>query len=167
MRRILHASDFSRASTPAFAKAVELAKANHAELRLLHVLDPLVPMPDGYVSPPTYVQLRKSALAYGRKHLARLVAKAGKAGVHASAVLREGTPYSEIVRAARGCKADLIVIGTHGRTGVAGLLLGSVAGRVAGLATCPVLSVRSRSARKKTQRRVSEFLEERPGFAGA
>lgn len=150
IRRILHASDFSRASAPAFAKAIELAKTNHAELRLLHVLDPLVPLPDGYVSPPTYEQLRKSAHAYGSKQLARLVARAGKAGVRATAVLREGTPWSEIVQAARAPKVDLIVIGTHGRTGLSRLLLGSVAGRVVGLARCPVLSVGPRSVRKKS-----------------
>lgn len=144
IRRILHPTDFSRGSAPAFAKAVELAKSNHAQLQLLHVLDPLVPTPDGYVSPPTYEQLRKSAQAYGSKQLARLVARAGKAGVRATAVLREGRPPSEIVRAARASKADLIVIGTHGRTGWSRLLLGSVAGRIIGLAKCPVLTVRTR-----------------------
>src|ERR1700675_742761 len=150
VRRTLHASDFSRASAPAFAKAIELAKTNRAELLLIHVLDPLAPMPGGYVSPPTYEQLRKSAHAYGRKQLERLVAKAGKAGVRATAVLREGTPWSEIVQAARAPKVDLIVIGTHGRTGLSRLLLGSVAGRGVGLARRPVLSVGAHAVRKKS-----------------
>jgi nucleotide-binding universal stress UspA family protein len=144
IRRILHASDFSPASAPALARAIELAKASRAELRLLHVLDPLAPMPDGYVTPPTYAALRKSAQAYGRKQLERLVAKATKAGVRATALLREGTPWSEILRASRSPKADVIVIGTHGRTGLSRLLLGSVASRVIGLARCPVLSVGAR-----------------------
>jgi nucleotide-binding universal stress UspA family protein len=148
IRRILHPSDFSPASGPAFARAVALAKTNHAELRILHVLDPLEPIPDGSVTPPTYAQLQKSARAYGAKHLARLVARAAKAGVRATQLLREGHPAPEIVRAARASRADLIVIGTHGRTGWPRLLLGSVAGRVIGLARCPVLSVRSRPARK-------------------
>jgi nucleotide-binding universal stress UspA family protein len=150
IRRILHASDFSRASAPAFAKAVEFAKKHRAELRLLHVLDPLMPMPDGYVSPPTYEQLRKSAREYGRKRLARLVARAAKAGVRATAVLREGTPWSEIVRASRAPGVDLVVIGTHGRTGLSRLLLGSVASRVVGLARCPVLAVGARAGRKRS-----------------
>ena len=151
IRRILHPSDFSRASAPAFAKAVQLAKANRADLRLLHVMDPLVPMmPDGYVSPPTYAQLRKSAQAYGRRQLGRLAAKAGKAGARATTVMREGAPWSEILRAARAPKVDLIVIGTHGRSGLPRLLLGSVAGRVIGRARCPVLSVRARSVRKES-----------------
>jgi nucleotide-binding universal stress UspA family protein len=150
MRRILHASDFSRASAPAFVKAVELAKKEHAELRLLHVLDPLMPMPDGYVSPPTYEQLGKSAREYGRKQLARLVARAAKAGVRATPVLREGTPWSEIVRASRAPGVDLVVIGTHGRTGLSRLLLGCVASRVIGLASCPVLAVGARAGRKRS-----------------
>jgi len=74
-RRILHASDFSPASAPAFARAVALAKAKHAELCLLHVLDPTMPVADGVVSPPTYAALLKSARAYARKGLARLVAR--------------------------------------------------------------------------------------------
>lgn len=150
MRRVLHASDFSRASAPAFAKAVELAKKDHAELRLLHVLDPLMPMPDGYVSPPTYEQLRTSAREYGRKQLARLVTRAAKAGVRATPDLREGTPWSEIVRASRAPGVDLVVIGTHGRTGLSRLLLGSVASRVIGLARCPVLAVGARAGRTRS-----------------
>ena len=150
MRRILHPSDFSRASAPAFAVAVALAKKERAELSLLHVLDPLTPMPDGYVSPPTYERLRKSARAYGGKQLARLVARAAKAGVRATPVLREGTPWSEIVRASRAPGVDLVVIGTHGRTGLSRLLLGSVASRVVGLARCPVLSVGPRGGRQRS-----------------
>jgi universal stress protein A len=141
MRRILHASDFSRASAPAFAEAVEFAKRHRAELRLLHVVDPMMPMPDGDVTPPTYERLRASAREYGRKHLARLVLRAAKAGVRAIPVVREGTPWSEIVRAARAPGVELVVIGTHGRTGLSRLLLGSVASRVVGLARCPVLTV--------------------------
>jgi nucleotide-binding universal stress UspA family protein len=141
VKRILHASDLSRASTRAFTEAVALAKRKRAELTLLYVADPLEPVPDGYVSPPTYLQLRKSAREYGRKGLARLVAKAARAGVRATAVVREGTPWAEIVRAARGLKADVLVIGTHGRTGVSRLLIGSVASRIVGLARCPVLTV--------------------------
>jgi nucleotide-binding universal stress UspA family protein len=148
MRRILHASDFSRASAPAFRQAIEYAKKHRAELRLLHVVDPMMPMPDGYVSPPTYEGLRASAREYGRKRLARLAARAAKAGVRAAPVLREGTPWSEIVRASRGPGVELVVIGTHGRTGLSRLLLGSVASRVVGLARCPVLAVGAHAARK-------------------
>ena len=145
MRRILHATDLSSASSRAFTRAVALAKKNRAELTLLYVADPLEPVSDRTISPPTYQALLKSAREYGRRGLARLVARAAKAGVRATAVVRAGTPWAEIVRATRGLKADVIVIGTHGRTGLSRLLVGSVASRVVGLAKCPVLTVRAQT----------------------
>jgi nucleotide-binding universal stress UspA family protein len=144
MRRIVHATDLSSASTPAFTRAVGLARKSRARLTLLYVVDPLMPMTDGYVSPPTYRRLRKSALEYGRRGLARLVARAARSGVRARAVVREGTPWAEIVRASRGLRPDVLVIGTHGRTGLSRVLIGSVASRVIALASCPVLTVAAR-----------------------
>ena len=146
IRRILHPSDFSEASDAAFAKAVDLAKSNRAELVLLHVLAPPVPMMagDGYVSPRVYEDLDKSARGYASRELAGLAAKAKKAGVRAKAVLRDGTAHEQIARAARSLRADMIVIGTHGRTGLAKLFVGSVAGRVVATAKCPVMTVRGR-----------------------
>jgi universal stress protein A len=146
IRRILHPSDFSKASATAFTKAVELAKANRADLVLLHVLGPPLPLMagDGYVSPQVYEDLDKSARAYASTQLTSLVAKAEKAGVRAKPVLRDGIAHEQILRAARSPRADLIVIGTHGRTGLAKLFLGSVAGRVVSTAACPVMTVRGK-----------------------
>jgi nucleotide-binding universal stress UspA family protein len=146
VRRILHPSDFSKASGAAFTKALELAKANNADLVLLHVLAPPLPLMagDGYVSPQVYEDLDRSARAYASKELASLVAKAKKAGIRASAVLRDGVAHEQILRAARSPRADMIVIGTHGRTGLAKLFLGSVAGRVVATAKCPVMTVRGK-----------------------
>jgi nucleotide-binding universal stress UspA family protein len=145
IRRILHPTDFSRASGAAFAKAVDLAKTNKAELLVVHVLAPTVPMlGDGYVSPQVYEDLAVSARAYGRKNLDALVAKAKKAGVRAKSILLEGVPHEQIARTARRQRADLVVMGTHGRTGLAKLFLGSVAGRVIASASCPVMTVRGK-----------------------
>jgi nucleotide-binding universal stress UspA family protein len=146
IRRILHPSDFSKASGAAFTKAVELAKTNQAHLVLLHVLAPPLPLMagEGYVSPQVYEDLDKSARAYASKELASLVAKAKKAGVRANAVLRDGVAHEQILRGARSPRADMIVIGTHGRTGLAKLFLGSVAGRVVSTAKCPVMTVRGK-----------------------
>lgn len=145
IRRILHPSDFSSASGAAFAKAVELAKANRSELLVVHVMTPVVPMVgDGYVAPNVYEEIETSARAEARKLLDRLVAKAKKAGVRARGVLLEGVPHEQITRAARAKRADLVVLGTHGRTGLAKFFLGSVAGRVVSTATCPVLTVRGK-----------------------
>jgi nucleotide-binding universal stress UspA family protein len=145
IRRILHPTDFSRASGAAFRKALDLAKTSKTELLVVHVLAPTVPMVgDAYVSPEVYEDLAASARAYGKKNLDALVAKAKKAGVRAKSVLLEGVPHEQIARTARRQRADLVVMGTHGRTGLAKLFLGSVAGRVIAIAPCPVMTVRGK-----------------------
>jgi len=145
IRCILHPSDFSRASGAAFAKAVEMAKTNRAELLVVHVLTPVIPMVgDGYVSPTVYEEIEATAHAQAQAELDKLLAKAKKAGVRVKGLLMEGVPHEQIVRAARSRHADLLVIGTHGRTGLAKFFLGSVAGRVVSTATCPVLTVRGK-----------------------
>lgn len=145
VRRILHPTDFSRASGAAFLRAVALAKENRAELLLVHVLLPPTPfIGDGYVSPKTYEELEAAARRGAQRQLAKLLAKAKKATAKVRAVLIEGVPYSQIARAARGKRADLIVMGTHGRTGLSKFFLGSVAERVIAMASCPVLTVRGK-----------------------
>jgi nucleotide-binding universal stress UspA family protein len=145
IRRVLHPSDFSPASRAAFAKSVEMARANRAELLVVHVLPPVMPMVgDAYVSPKTYEEMEASARAFGQKQLDRLLARAKKAGVRAKGALLEGIPHDRIVRAARARRADLVVMGTHGRTGLAKFFLGSVASRVLAISPCPVLTVRGK-----------------------
>ena len=144
-RRILHPSDFSSASRAAFARAVAMAKAEHAQLLLVHVMSPVIPlMGDGYISPKVYDDMERSMRAYGQKQIDKLVAKAKGAGVRVRPLLLEGAAADRIVRAARSYHADLVVIGTHGRTGLARVFLGSVAERVVGTAPCPVLTVRGK-----------------------
>ena len=145
IRRIMHPTDFSKASGAAFARAVEMARADRAELLLAHVLTPAIPMVgDGYVSPKVYEEIEASARAAGQKHLDALVTKAKKAGVRAKGLLLEGVPHDRIVRAAKAKRVDLVVMGTHGRTGLARFFLGSVAERVVSMAACPVLTVRGK-----------------------
>jgi nucleotide-binding universal stress UspA family protein len=144
MSRILHPTDFSRASGAAFAKAVQLAKKGRSELVIAHVLAPVVPAVDGYIAPEVYTQLEESGRRQGKKQLDALVAKARKAGVRARGLLLDGLVHERIVGAARREGADMIVIGTHGRSGLARFVLGSVAGRVVTHAKCPVLTVRGR-----------------------
>ncbi len=143
-RRILHATDFSGASSAALKAAVEMAKANRGRLTILHVMaPPALALPgEGYVSPALYEDLEASARGQARKQLDRVVAKARRGSVRATPLLLEGVPHEMIARAAR--KADLLVIGTHGRSGLAKLFLGSVASRLVTMAPCPVLTVRGR-----------------------
>jgi nucleotide-binding universal stress UspA family protein len=144
-RRILHPSDFSSAARAAFARAVDTARTERAELLLVHVMAPVIsPMGDGFVPANVYDDIERSIRADAQKQLDKLVAKAKAAKVRVRGLLLDGTPADRIVRAARSYHADVIVIGTHGRTGLARLLLGSVAERVVGTAPCPVLTVRGK-----------------------
>jgi len=144
-RRILHPSDFSSASNAAFKKAIEMAKASRAELLIVHVINPIVPVAgEGYVSPKMYEDLAASTRAWARKQLDKLLVKAKKSGVRGNGVLAEGAAHEQIARIAKTKRADLVVMGTHGRSGFARLFLGSVAGRVVTAAPCPVLTVKGR-----------------------
>jgi nucleotide-binding universal stress UspA family protein len=144
-RRILHPTDFSKASASAFTKAVEMAKASRAELLIAHVMNPIVPVAgEGYVSPKMYEDLVASTRAWAEKQLDQRLARAKKSGVRVKGVLAEGSAHEQIVRITKSKRADLVVMGTHGRSGLAKLFLGSVAGRVVAAAPCPVLTVRGR-----------------------
>jgi nucleotide-binding universal stress UspA family protein len=144
-RRILYATDFSRASRPAFAKAIEIARANGAELLIAHVLPSVGPLgAEGYVAPRVYEEMEEAVRRGAQKRLNSLLERAKKARVRHKGLLLDGFPAGEIARAAKAGKADLVVVGTHGRTGVARLLLGSVAERVIGSSPAPVLAVRGR-----------------------
>ena len=143
MRNILVASDFSKASRRAFATAIKTAKDNRATLTIVHVLAPFTPIgPDQYIGPDTWEELDEQAHKWAKRHLDALAARATAAGVRAKALLGEGHAAREVTRLARKLHADLIVIGTHGRTGFAKLLLGSIASQVVATARCPVMTVR-------------------------
>lgn len=145
IRRILHATDFSPASRAAFARAVKLARVNRAELTIVHVFTPpIMYAPDGYALPRAYQEMVAWVREVAQRQLDPLVRRARAAGVRARDLLLEGIPHDRVVRAARSRHADLLVIGTHGRTGLARLFLGSVASRIIATAPCPVLTVRGK-----------------------
>jgi nucleotide-binding universal stress UspA family protein len=144
-KRILHPSDFSPASAPALKTAVEVAREHRARLLIAHVLPPVPMVSDVYLATRVHEVLLRGHRAHGQKQLNRLVARAGRAGVRASGLLLDfGVVYERIVRAAKRQRSQLIVMGTHGRTGLAKMALGSVAERVVTMAPCPVLTVRAR-----------------------
>jgi len=143
MRNVLFASDFSKASRRAFATALKSAKDTGATLTIVHVLTPFVPIgPDQYISTDTWQQVEESTRDWATRHLKALAARAKTAGVRAKVLLVEGQAAKEVIRAARKVHADQIVIGTHGRTGFAKLLLGSIASQIVATSRCPVLTVR-------------------------
>jgi nucleotide-binding universal stress UspA family protein len=142
---ILVGTDFSAASRPAFRRAMELASANGAALWIAHVAAPPVPpSPDGFVLPQYFDDLGRAIHADAQRRLKLLLEKARRAGVRARSLVLNGAPHEALNRAARRHRADLIVLGSHGRTGLARFLVGSVASRVVATASCPVLTIRGR-----------------------
>jgi nucleotide-binding universal stress UspA family protein len=145
IRNILVATDFSSASRPALRHAVEMAAANGAALWIAHVAAPPGSLStEGYVLPRIYEEVNLAIRTDAEKRLRLLLGKARKAGVRARTLLLKGAPHEAITRAARAHRADLVILGTHGRTGMARLFLGSVAARVIATTPCPVLTVRGR-----------------------
>jgi nucleotide-binding universal stress UspA family protein len=137
VRTILHATDFSERSEYALGLACALARDYVARLIVLHVAEaPTLAYGEGAI-PPTLDELRASAQE--QLNLLRLPL----ANVRAERRLEEGDVVPEILRVARDTNTDLIVLGTHGRTGLARLLMGSVAEEVVRKALCPVLTVKS------------------------
>jgi nucleotide-binding universal stress UspA family protein len=144
-RTIMYATDFSSASRPALTKAIELARRDRAPLVIAHVMTAALPMMgDGYVPPATWDDIYRSYRESSQKKLDAVVAKARGAGVRARGLLLDGLAHQQILRAAKKLKAGLLVVGTHGRSGVARFVLGSVAGRVVAGAASPVVTVRGR-----------------------
>jgi nucleotide-binding universal stress UspA family protein len=141
-RRIVVPTDFSVPSEEAWALAQRLARAVGAEVVLAHVLVP----PPIYGEQPEVVgaelKVFDEARAWVEKELERSAADARATGLEVRTALRTGTAHEEIVELATAERAELVVIGTHGRTGLTRALMGSVAERVIRLAPCPVLSVR-------------------------
>ena len=143
IRRILVPTDFGDCSTPAVRLAAELADKFGAEFILLHVVQDLaLAMPDAVMPTPLpgpdLTQLSDAA----KIGLTNLIERENLARLKPRVEIRIGSPVSEIVAAAGDLKADLLCVGTHGRTGLAHLILGSQAERIIREAPCPVLTVK-------------------------
>lgn len=144
-RPVLFATDFSTASRPALDQAVAIARSNRSPLLIAHAL--VTPSPltlEGGAFPQAYQELEAQIRSDAVRRLKALVKAAKKKGVAATAVLARGIPHQEILKLARKRRAAMIVVGTHGRTGLSRLVVGSVAARLVAASRCPVLTVRGR-----------------------
>ena len=148
IRRILFASDLSKASAKAFDIAVTLATATRAKLTIIHVIAPFSPLvSERYGRLETIKELHLEMRQWSQQEIEKLAQKATRAGVRAAVLIAEGDPAGQIVRAARSTRADLVVVGTHGRTGLTRFVVGSVAARLVATAPCPVVTVPDRQKR--------------------
>ena len=139
--RILVPYDFSDCSMAALARAAELAGLTGSTLVLLHVIES--------VTQGLLIEQKISRQTQGKwrarvtRELSALASARADAGRFSRPLVKAGKPWEVIVATASRVSADLIVLGTHGHTGLKHAVLGSVAERVVRHATCPVLTVRS------------------------
>jgi nucleotide-binding universal stress UspA family protein len=141
--RILVAVDFSPASEDAWSHARRLAALSDGELVLAHIVSEAPRFVAGPLTRARLAEVQAALRRWADDRLAQWVSAARAEGRRVRTAVRVGVPYEEIVALARDERADLLVIGTRGRSGVPRALLGSVAERVVRLAPCPVLSVRA------------------------
>lgn len=141
IKKILVGTDFSHYSDRAVDYAVMLSEQFSAKILILHIIESLA---YSVTDSLTVVGHEQALSATATALLENTLKKVVDQGCPAESHLGHGTPYREIMKKAEEMKSDLVVIGTHGRTGMEHLLLGSVAEKVVRLATCPVLTIPSR-----------------------
>jgi nucleotide-binding universal stress UspA family protein len=137
-KRILVAVDFSSTSERALDYAVDLAKSLGGSVVALHAYElPIVGFPDGAIVATADIATR--ILNASQEAMNRLLEARAQRGVPLSFVIKAGPPWEVINDHADDMRADLIVIGTHGRRGLSRALLGSVAERIIRTSTRPIL----------------------------
>jgi len=140
--KILTAIDFSESSDFAFEYALTLARQFQAELTVMHVINEPVDLRGFYVPHISFEQLEKEIEEGAEKMMEKFCqTKMGDFTRYTTEVVA-GIPYEEILKKAADTGSSLIVLGTHGRTGIDHLIFGSTAERVVRSATCPVLTIR-------------------------
>lgn len=142
LKKILVPQDFSEYSLHAMKYAVTFAELFKSELIVLHIVEPIVYPADfsfGQVSIPA---MEEEIRKHSEEQLNELVEKEIPSGMKATPIIRIGKPFIEIVEVAKSENADLIVISSHGRTGMDHVLFGSTADKVVRKAPCPVLTIR-------------------------
>jgi len=148
--KILVATDFSEDADLALSQAEELARKFGSEIILLHVdqaLTPVIisPEPGTSFDPGMFEaadRLAEERRLIAQRELDRTVNRLRESGLKARSILRVGAAFVEIIATAQAEAVDLVVMGTHGRTGLSHVLIGSVAERVVRKCPCAVLTVR-------------------------
>jgi nucleotide-binding universal stress UspA family protein len=165
IQRILVPVDFSDPSLRALDYAIEFSRRLKSRLIVLHVVEPVYyPMAAdmygvGIDLGNVYEQIERAA----RTQLSRLAAKLRTRRVEVRTLLSVGTAPQMIAQSAKKLKADLIIMSTHGRTGLSHVLMGSVAERVVRTAACPVLTVPGRRSGTPTRTRSTRRARPRSG----
>lgn len=155
IKRVLVPVDFSGDSLNALAYARELVKPFKAEVVLVHVVEPIyyAAPADMYMTSPNLASIIEEQQQVAAQQLKRLAGDLEKKGHRVRTVLKNGSPAQVIIDTAERTAADLIIMATHGHTGLAHLFMGSVAEKVVRTAACPVLTVRSTLLKRRRRRK--------------
>jgi nucleotide-binding universal stress UspA family protein len=148
--KILHPTDFSECAAHAQAAAIDLARTLGADIVLLQVLVETPLYGENVLNMPKVQSVYDAQRKWAEETLEARAADLRQRGMKASYRVQVGVPFEEIVKVAEEERADMIVMGTHGRGGLNRVLLGSIAERVIRLAPCPVLTVRQ--AKREAER---------------
>lgn len=143
IRRIVCPTDFSPTARRASDYAAEMARSFGAEVVLLHVIPELNYPTRSFGMASAFPHLREELHVRAAEELAAEAKRVDPAG-KIQTELRDGVAHEQILDCAKSRQADLIVIGTHGHTGLARFVLGSTAERVVRMSECPVMTVRSK-----------------------
>jgi universal stress protein A len=140
--KILLPTDFSDCSAEAARVARLLADRFGSRIVVLHVLDEPAALDPMFRGDVPLELLRGRMEQFARENMDAFLAAQFSGSGDVETMLATGIPYREIIKKARECGAGLIVIGTHGRTGMEHVIFGSTAEKVVRIAPCPVFSVR-------------------------
>lgn len=142
IRRILVPIDFSANSRRTLQAALPFATQFGAKIGLVHVIEPMIMPENLMLAVPELPGIGEDLLSDAQKRLDQLAEQEVPAENRLPSQVRVGRPFDEIIGAANEAKVDLIIISTHGYTGLKHVLMGSTAERVVRHATCPVLTFR-------------------------
>ena len=145
IQHILVPTDFSEYADYALEYSIELAKVLQARLTLLHVFQ-LAPLTVGIVPHSVFTLTLHEMQTKAHRQIQATLARIKQTGIPCESVIVQGFPFQTIIDTVKERAIDLIVMGTHGRTGLTHVLMGSVAERVVRMAPCPVLVTRGRSS---------------------
>jgi len=142
IKKILVPIDFSDYSKSALKYAVNFSKYNKAEMILIYVVEPVIYPPDFSMGQIAIPSVNAEWDERAKQELDKLAKEHIPQGVQVKTIIKTGKPFFEIIETASEMDVDLIIIATHGRTGIEHILFGSTAEKVVRKAPCPVLTLR-------------------------
>ena len=142
IKKILYATDFSESSLPACDYALTLAKLAEAQVHVLHVIGEFADSRKSMIQPEAMALLEREVEVQAIKDMEGFCREKFDGEIPYTTEVVVGIPFAEIIKKARELSVDLIVVGTHGRTGLEHVIVGSTAERLVRRSPFPVLTVR-------------------------